>query len=191
MSEATRRSTVLTPREAASIAQTMRILLLAMPDTASSLDRVMKFPNLGLCSIAAQVPEHEVRILDLVLRPQAVRRRVLDEVRTFGPDLVGYSAMSFQYATARALAGAVRAATPGALHVLGGYHATVLADEVAARDGRIFDFIVRGEGERAFRQLADVLVGGGDLAAIPGLSWRAARGWRHNPAGELLALDSL
>jgi len=25
----------------------MRILLLAMPDTASSLDRVMKFPNLG------------------------------------------------------------------------------------------------------------------------------------------------
>ncbi len=40
----------------------MRVLLLAMPDTASSLDRVMKFPNLGLCSLAAQVPEHEVRI---------------------------------------------------------------------------------------------------------------------------------
>jgi len=33
----------------------MRILLLlAMPDTASSLDRVMKFPNLGLCSLAAR-----------------------------------------------------------------------------------------------------------------------------------------
>ena len=29
----------------------MRILLLAMPDTASSLGRVMKFPNLGLCSL--------------------------------------------------------------------------------------------------------------------------------------------
>jgi hypothetical protein len=27
----------------------MRILLLAMPETASSLGRVMKFPNLGLC----------------------------------------------------------------------------------------------------------------------------------------------
>ena len=32
----------------------MRILLLAMPDTASSLDRVMKFSNLGLCSLAAR-----------------------------------------------------------------------------------------------------------------------------------------
>src|SRR5262245_4956978 len=170
----------------------MRILLIAMPDTASSLDRVMKFPNLGLGSIAAQVPEHEVRILDLVLRPKGVRARVLEEVRSFGPDLVGYSAMSFQYATARALARAVRAAAPGVLHVLGGYHATVLADEVVARDGGVFDFVVRGEGERPFRQLIDVLVGGGGaLADIPGLTWRAPGGWRHNPDGALLELDSL
>src|SRR5205809_2821103 len=170
----------------------MRILLLAMPDTASSLDRVMKFPNLGLCTIAAEVPEHEVRILDLVLHPRGVRRRVLEEVAAFQPDLVGYSAMSFQYETARILAETARAAAPGTLHVLGGYHATVLADQVAARDGAVFDFIVRGEGERAFRQLVDVLVGGaGDLVGIPGLSWRAREGWRHNPDGELLALDSL
>src|SRR4029077_2474046 len=98
----------------------MRILLLALTDEASSLDRVMKFPNLGLCSIAAQVPEHEVRILDLVLRPQGVRRRVLDEIRAFEPDLIGFSAMSFQYDTARVLAEAARGAAPGTLHVLGG-----------------------------------------------------------------------
>jgi radical SAM superfamily enzyme YgiQ (UPF0313 family) len=170
----------------------MRILLLAMPDTASSLDRVMKFPNLGLCSIAAQVPEHDVRILDLVLRPRGVRARVCEEVRAFAPDLVGYSAMSFQYATARALAAAVREAAPHALHVLGGYHATVLADEVGARDVPLFDFVVRGEGERAFRQLVDVLAGpGGDLARIPGLSWYARGGYRHNADAPLLELDSL
>jgi anaerobic magnesium-protoporphyrin IX monomethyl ester cyclase len=170
----------------------MRLLLVAMPDTAASLDRVMKFPNLGLCSLAAQVPEHEVRILDLVLRPHGVRRTVLDEVRAFAPDVVGWSAMSFQYATARALAGAVREAAPGVVHVLGGYHATVLADEVAARDGDVFDFIVRGEGEEPFRRLVDVLAGpGGDPAGIPGLSWRTRRGWCHNPDATLLALDSL
>jgi len=170
----------------------VRILLLAMPDTASSLDSVMKFPNLGLCSLAAQVPEHEVRILDLVLRPHGVRARVVDEVRRFGPDLVGYSAMSFQYDTARALAAAVRAAAPHAMHVLGGYHATVLADEVGVRDGERFDFAVRGEGELAFRQLVDGLAGGTlDPQRIPGLSWRSHAGWRHNPEGPLLALDSL
>src|SRR5215470_4380962 len=170
----------------------MRILLLAMPDTASSLDRVMKFPNLGLCSLAAQVPEHEVRILDLVLKPRGVLRRVLAEVESFDPDLVGYSAMSFQYDTARTLATAVRAAAPHVLHVLGGYHATVLADQVAARDGHLFDFIVRNEGEAAFRQVTDVLAGsGGDLRGVPGLSWRARDGYRHNPDGALLELDSL
>jgi radical SAM superfamily enzyme YgiQ (UPF0313 family) len=170
----------------------MRILLLAMPDTASSLDRVMKFPNLGLCSLAAQVPEHEVRILDLVLRPRGVLRRVLEEVAAFAPDLIGYSAMSFQYATARTLAKAVRAARPGAVHVLGGYHATVLADEIGARDGDLFDFVVRGEGERAFAALVEGLARGAlDPAAIPGLSWRSTAGFRHNDDASLLELDSL
>jgi radical SAM superfamily enzyme YgiQ (UPF0313 family) len=170
----------------------VRILLVAMPDTASSLDRVMKFPSLGLCSLAAQAPEHDVRILDLVMRPRGVRERLLREVASYRPDLVGYSAMSFQYGTARALARAVRGAAPGVAQALGGYHATVLADEVAGRDGDVFDFIVRGEGEPAFRALADGLAGGSfDPATVPGLSWRSAAGWRHNPPGELLRLDSV
>ena len=170
----------------------MRILLLAMPDTASSLDRVMKFSNLGLCSIAAQAPEHEVRIIDLVLRPKGVLGRVLDEVARFKPDLVGYSAMSFQYATACALAKAVRQVSPHALHVLGGYHATVLFDEVGARHGDIFDFIIRGEGEIPFHRLVEGLSGSSlDLEAIPGLSWRGTDGYHHNLAAELHELDSL
>ncbi len=170
----------------------MRILLLAMPDTASSLDRVMKFPNLGLCSIAAQVPDHDVQILDLVLQPKGVRGRVLDAVAKFKPELVGYSAMSFQYSTTRTLAKAVRDASPHALHVLGGYHATVLFDEVAARDGEIFDFIIRGEGEIPFRQLVEGLSGSSfDPDRIPGLSWHATNSHRHSPAAELPGLDSL
>lgn len=167
-------------------------MLLAMPDTASSLDRVMKFPNLGLCSIAAQVPTHDVRILDLVMRPKAVRRRLLEEVESFQPDLVGYSAMSFQYATARELAAAVRRAAPHVLQILGGYHATVLADEVGQRDPGLFDFIIRGEGELPFRELVDGLAGSSlDLATIRGLSWRGPNGVQHNPEAELLQLDSL
>jgi len=170
----------------------MRILLLAMPDTASSLDRVMKFPNLGLCSIAAQVPAHELRILDLVLQPKGVLRRLLDEVATFQPDLVGYSAMSFQYATARTIARAIHTASPHVLHVLGGYHATVLFDEVAARDPELFDFIIRGEGEAPFRELVEGLSGRAlDLGTIASLSWRGPNGYRHNPPAALHQLDSL
>lgn len=169
----------------------MRILLLAMPDTASSLDRVMKFPNLGLCSIAATVPEHEVRILDLVLRPKGVRRRLREEVRRFDPDLIGYSAMSFQYDTARTLAGDLRTVAPRALHVLGGYHATVMAEQVADRDGRLFDFVLRHEGESSFPGLLRVLDVGGDPKDVAGLSWRGRTGYHHNPDGPLPPLDAL
>src|SRR5215475_1995742 len=159
----------LTENHDGRMGKLVRILLLAMPDTASSLDAVMKFPNLGLCSLAAQVPEHDVRILDLVLRPRGVRQQVLDEVRAFRPDVIGYSAMSFQYATARALAAAVRATVPGITQVLGGYHATVLADAVGERDGDLFDFVVRGEGELAFRHLIDGLAGMPfDPSRVPG-----------------------
>src|SRR2546425_1229033 len=58
----------------------MRILLLAMPDTASSLDRVMKFPNLGGV-LARGAAEPLLRGLPGVPRedapeqPGAVRRR--------------------------------------------------------------------------------------------------------------------
>src|SRR5207237_8763859 len=113
------------------------IFLLGMADTAASLDRVMKFPNRGLCSLAAQVPGHEVRILDLVLRPKGVLSQVLSEVRTFDPDLVGYSAMSFQYDTARALAKAVRAAAPHVLQILAASPAPSLATQVARSDGTL------------------------------------------------------
>src|SRR4029434_9375685 len=99
----------------------------------------------------------------------------------FEPDLVGYSAMSFQYDSARTLARAVRTAAPHALHVLAGYHAPVLADAVATHDGDAFDFIVRGEGEVAFRQLVDGLAGRSFAPdTVPGLSFRNRTGSRHN-----------
>src|SRR4030095_7191962 len=78
------------------------------------------------------------------------------------------------------------------LHVLGGYHATVLFEDVVARDAGLFDFIIRGEGEMPFRQLVEGLGGGArDCGAIPSLSWRGPNGYRHNPLAEFHQLDSL
>src|SRR5581483_5620249 len=66
------------------------------------------------------------------------------------------------------------------------------ADEVTERDGALFEFVVRGEGEPAFRQLIDGLAGARlDAASIPGLSWRGPTGWTHNPDAPLLQLDSV
>ena len=54
----------------------MKILLVAMPDSASCFDHIMELPNLGLCCLAGNLDGgHEVRILDLVKHRKHVGRR--------------------------------------------------------------------------------------------------------------------
>ncbi len=170
----------------------MRVLLLAMPDVASSFDRVMRLPNLGLVSLAANIEGADVRVLDLVLHPRAVGRAVRRALVEFEPDLVGLSAMTFQYDTAKQVAGIVREERPEARIVLGGYHATLAYEEIAADPGAgVFDFLVRGEGEGALNELVRALGGGGGHENIAGLSHRTDGSFTHNPREPLLPLGSL
>ena len=75
----------------------MKILLVAMPDSASCFDHIMELPNLALCCLAGNLDgRHEVRILDLVKHRRRAAQAVERQIREFAPDLVGISAMSFQ-----------------------------------------------------------------------------------------------
>jgi anaerobic magnesium-protoporphyrin IX monomethyl ester cyclase len=171
-----------------------RVLLMAMPDVASSFDRVMRIPNLAIASLAANIKNAEVATLDLVLSQQTVTKTVQEQVRAFAPDLVGLSAMTFQYQTACRVASLVRAERPQAKIVLGGYHATLAYDQIAndpaARD---LDFLIRGEGEIPLNTLTQALSrnAGPRLEDIPGLSYRSPEGFKHNPTGPLAPLETL
>ncbi len=160
----------------------MRVLLLAMPDVASCFDRVMRIPNLGIVSLAAALQDAEVRVLDLVTQSRRVGAAVQEVLASFQPDLVGLSAMTFQYDTAKQVAGLVTQSRPQTRTVLGGYHATLAYEQIAADPGaQVFDFLVRGEGELALNQLVQALhVGRGwavrrVLCCLAGLSAVAAR----------------
>jgi len=170
----------------------MRVLLLAMPDVASAFDRVMRLPNLGLASLAANVDDADVRILDLVTRARSVGRAVREQLARFQPDLVGLSAMTFQYDTARRVAAIVRQALPAARTVLGGYHATLAYEDISADlRAHVFDFLVRGEGELTLNQLVQALRRDGGGQSIPGLSHREGSRFIHNPSRPLVDLRDL
>jgi radical SAM superfamily enzyme YgiQ (UPF0313 family) len=170
----------------------MRVLLLAMPDVASSFDRVMRFPNLGLTSLAGNLDHAEVRILDLVTRAREVGRAVRETVREFAPEVVGLSAMTFQYHTARQVAALVRQTQPAARIVLGGYHATLASEQIATDpEAEAVDFLVRGEGEVTLNRLVQALRRGANFADIPGLSYRTQTGFVHNASAPLLEMDEL
>ena len=171
----------------------MKILLVAMPDSASCFDHIMELPNLGLCCLAGNLDGgHEVRILDLVKHRRRAAAALERQVREFSPDLVGISAMSFQIGSARKTAAVCKALRPGVITVLGGYHATIMWKEIGEGPDRdLFDFVVRGEGEAIFNDLVRTLGSHGDLGAIDGLSYRDNGEYRHNPPAPLLDLDAV
>jgi anaerobic magnesium-protoporphyrin IX monomethyl ester cyclase len=175
------------------VSSPMKVLLIAMPDTVSSLAAVMRIPNLGICSLAGSLEGCKVHCLDLSFARGRITLLLQRTLADLAPDIVGISAMSFQYESARRVAGICRRARPGMPIALGGYHATLLAEEIAAcSDRELFDFIVRGEGEAVLAFLVKQIgSGSGSYGAIPGLSYLGDGRFVHNPAGELLDLDSV
>ena len=173
----------------------MKILLVSMPDVAPVImhESAFHMPNLGIASIGGNIDErHEVCIIDLIRQRWRVRRyleRVLQKLR---PDVVGFSAMTWQYETCKKLIRLTRQVLPSAKIAVGGYHATLMNEEIAAApESRWIDFMVRSEGEETFRRLINTLDGRGRLADIPSLSYKEDGRFVHNPRGPLLDLTTL
>lgn len=171
----------------------LKVLLISMPDAVSAFDGLVTFPNTGLCSIAGNLTDCEVRVLDLVACRHRVRSAVVDQLNTFRPEIVGLSAMTFQYVSAVKVARIVREWNPEVPIVLGGYHGSLSCEEiVSSPEAGLFDYFVRGEGELSFAGLTEALrKGGSDFSRVPGLSFRKKGGVTHNPAGPLADLGTL
>ncbi|HPS91823.1 MAG TPA: cobalamin-dependent protein, partial [Methanothrix sp.] len=173
----------------------MKVLLLSSPIVQLDFDRIARVPNLGLVSLAAHVDDlctvHVADIHGLKNHREYVSRIVNDY------DLVGLTAMSFQYQEALALAKIAK--DSGAETVFGGYHPTLAAEEIGSgQDASLIDYIVRGEGEATFRELVASRLDGGSPRGILGLSYHdgegrgGARGKMvHNPSRPLLKVEEI
>ena len=171
----------------------MRVLLVAMPDTVSALDPVMRVPNLGLCSIAGNLEGCDVRVIDLVFHNRHIGRLLQRLMEEFKPEIVGLSAMSFQFASACRVSRICRGVNPDVAVVLGGYHASLMYQEIATgAEAELFDFLIRGEGEVTFPSLVQELISGRrDFRRIPGLSFRKDDKFHHNSPASLVNIDTL
>ena len=174
----------------------MKVVLISMPDVAAVLmhEAAVHMPNLGIASLGANLDEdHEVFLIDLIRKRRSVRQYLQRTLLKLRPDIVGLSSMTWQFGTCLKIVRLVRQWLPSAKIVVGGYHATLMSEEIGRDPGaREIDFLVRGEGEEVFRRLVNALAGRDDVAAIPSLSHRGAdAGLVHNPKGELLDLSRL
>ena len=173
----------------------MKVALISMPDVIPIVihEMALHMPNHGIACVGGNIDAgHEVCLIDLVRRRGRIVPYLTKTLRKIRPDLVGLSAMTWQYPTCLAVIRLIKTLLPEVKIAVGGYHATLMSREIAASaESAAIDFIVRGEGEETFRRLVNALAGGDSLAAIPSLSFRGTGGWVHNEAGGLCDLAHL
>lgn len=171
----------------------MRVLLLGSPEVLPDFDFVGRCPNLGIASIAGSISDLcEVKIADLnMLRQKEVEPFLLRTLRTFQPELVGFSCMSFQYPRSLSLAKLVKA-NSSALTAFGGYHPTLMHREIGeSSDAEYIDFIIKGEGEFTFRELIAELQGEKQFKRIKGLCFKHNGEFVYNEPRELADLSKI
>lgn len=171
------------------------VVLISMPDIAPVIihEMAIHMPNLGIAAVGGNIDRnHRVHTIDLIRKRRGVRRYLTRTLNRLQPDIVGLSAMAWQYPTCVRIIDLIRRLLPDVKIAIGGYHATLMAEEIAASPeaGQI-DFMIRGEGEDAFRRLVNALDGDGQLGEIPSLSYRQNGRFIHNPPGDLLDLSTL
>ncbi len=178
----------------ANPSQPLRILLVkpkAHLAAIRGLQRYSLLEPLELGYLAATVPEHDVRVLDLRL-VRSTGRAFLKALRSHPPDLVGFTGYSHEASIIKGLARMVRQRLPSASIIVGGHHATVAPEDY---DVDAIDAIVRGEGCAPFRAIVDALSAGKDLLGIanvrvPGPDFAASAGseWPRFPDPATLPL---
>lgn len=173
----------------------MRVILISMPDVVPIIihETAVHLPNHGIASVGGNIdPQHEVYLIDLIRKRRSIKKYLRQIIRKIRPQLIGLSAMAWQYDTCVRIAHLLKELCPEVKIVIGGYHATLMHEEIAeAKEARWIDFMIRGEGEESCRRLVNALAGHDNLAEIPSLSYKKNDKFIHNPRGENLDLAQL
>ncbi len=176
----------------------MKILLVAVPIMEPingslepiMMDKTRANPPYGLYLLAEMVRQagHDVDILDLIARGGLYKEEIQQTVSQY--DILGISANSLNWSTARELIRIVRESKCDIPIVLGGIHGTLYDDYILHHYP--IDFVVRGEGEKVLPELIRYFDGKRSLSGISGLSYLNGRGQfiRHQES-ELLSICEL
>ncbi|UCF06339.1 MAG: cobalamin-dependent protein [bacterium] len=162
----------------------MNVLLVSPPSGFSYTSIGIRRPPLGLAYLAAVLKDHHnVQVIDFTAEKRDWRRYPYCNF-----DIVGISVDTARYNAALKIAD--RAKDMGATVVMGGPHVSFM-DEETLESGSV-DYIVRNEGEFAFRSLVDYLSKDIPLEEVRGVSYRTNGKIHRTPLAPFIRdLDSI
>ena len=155
---------------------------------------IFRIPNLGLCSLASNVDRNicDVKIIDLIAVKKNREKYFTNLIKSYDPEIVGFSAMAFQYSSTLEFIKLTKKLYPNKTVILGGYYTTVDSQTILESDDmRFIDFIIRGEGEIAFSSFINEFAGEKDYSGVPGLSYIENNKIINNPSACLIDVDDL
>jgi len=160
----------------------MKILLIKPPFSeiyGQFQSAATEYPPMGLMYVAAvlEKAKHDVKIVDMPA--ERVSEDGLGKILAdFRPELVGITVVTPTVNYSFKLAELAKK-TAGCMVAMGGIHPTTMPGEVIA-NGSV-DFVVRGEGEYTFLELAKILESkNDDLKKCLGLTWKHEKKIVHN-----------
>ncbi|NHI94116.1 MAG: radical SAM protein [Candidatus Lokiarchaeota archaeon] len=139
----------------------MKILLINPTGHKIGMDHFLSAPPLGLMTLAATVPEHEVKILDL-RNYNFSQDYVEKQIKKY--DIIGVSCSTSMINETLKLCKIAK--ENDVKTVVGGYHVSLVPETALYPE---IDVTVRGEGEVTFPKLVDALEYGKDLKKVKGL----------------------
>jgi hopanoid C-3 methylase len=114
--------------------------------------------------VAAMVPDHDVRILDMRVDPS------LEAVlRGFWPEMVAVTALTPEVYAAQRVLQQVKSFSSEVFTVAGGHHATLVPEDFFLPQ---VDVIAIGEAELMFRELVEAVADRRGLDGVRGILWR-------------------
>jgi hopanoid C-3 methylase len=138
-------------------------ILLVQPDVPPGVGfRTAALPEpLHLEMVAALVPDHDVRILDMRMDPglEAV-------LREFWPEMVAVTALTPEVYAAQRILQQAKRFSPEVFTVVGGHHATLVPEDFLLPQ---VDVIALGEAELMFRELVEAVADRRGLDAVPNI----------------------
>lgn len=146
-----------------------------------------RYPNETLAILAAycRAQGHDCVVVD-AKRERLDAAATISRICAAAAQIVAFTAFTHEIAIAGELASAVKRTLPGAITIIGGYHATPLP-RATLTEFPGFDYAIAGEGELPLTALLTALNTGAPVNAISGLAGRGGSELFVNPPGAVVS----
>lgn len=140
-----------------------KVLLITPPYHCGVLESAGTWMPLGLVYVAGSLQKagYEVKIYDAMSKFDSLED-IKEYIRQYSPDAVSTAAYTSSIHDAIHVLRIAKDVNPEIITFLGGIHPTFCWEEILLNDGKIVDYIIRGEGEITTTELLDNIFAGKD-----------------------------